>query len=192
MLSGLSTKSKVLADPDSRGQDAERSDSTGGKKWSLRTMRTKVWQNPCYFLAFGFGSGLMPKAPGTWGTVAAIPLYLLIAHCSWPVYLLLTLMAFIAGIWFCDAVTRELGIHDFSGIVWDEIVGYLLTLFLMPVKLECMIAGFILFRLFDIWKPQPIRWIDQRVQGGLGIMLDDVLAAIPAWCILWLGQKLIL
>lgn len=146
----------------------------------------KVWQNPVYFLAFGFGSGLMPKAPGTWGTLAAVPLYLLLAGRPLVLYLSFTLVAFLLGVWLSERVTQELGIHDYAGIVWDEVVGYLLTMTMVPVGLVWMIAGFLLFRLFDIWKPQPIRLVDQRVKGGLGVMLDDLLAACPAWLILQL------
>ena len=146
----------------------------------------KVWQDPLYFIAFGFGSGLMPIAPGTWGTLAAIPLYLLLASCSWSVYLGFTLIAFFLGIWICGKVSSELGEHDYSGIVWDEVVGYLLTMFLAPVGLVWMVIGFFLFRIFDIWKPQPIGLVDKHVKAGLGIMLDDVLAAIPAWLVLQL------
>lgn len=144
----------------------------------------RVWQDPAYFIAFGFGSGLMPVAPGTWGTLAAIPLYLLMMNTHWSVYLILTLLAFILGVWVSDKVTKDLGIHDYKGIVWDEVVGYLLTMFLVPKGITWMILGFILFRIFDIWKPQPIRYIDHKVHGGLGIMLDDVLAAVPAWFII--------
>ena len=150
------------------------------------TLSNKVWSRPTYFIAFGFGSGLMPVAPGTWGTLAALPLYLLMMHTSPMVYALMTLLAFAFGVWVCGKVTHELGVHDYGGIVWDEIVGYLLTMFLAPPGLVWMLLGFGLFRLFDIWKPQPIRWIDKRVQGGLGIMLDDVVAAIPACAILQL------
>ncbi|HAT8178200.1 TPA: phosphatidylglycerophosphatase A [Legionella pneumophila] len=147
-------------------------------------LANRVWQDPIYFIAFGFGSGLMSIAPGTWGTLAAIPLYLLMIDAHWGIYLLWTVLAFALGVWVSDRVTEDLGVHDYKGIVWDEVVGYLLTMFLAPKGILWMLTGFILFRIFDIWKPQPIRVIDQRVQGGLGIMLDDVLAAVPAWCIM--------
>ncbi|MFO8733289.1 phosphatidylglycerophosphatase A [Legionella pneumophila] len=147
-------------------------------------LANRVWQDPVYFIAFGFGSGLMSIAPGTWGTIAAIPLYLLMINAHWSIYLLWTALAFALGVWVSDRVTEDLGVHDYKGIVWDEVVGYLLTMFLAPKGISWMLIGFILFRIFDIWKPQPIRMIDQRVHGGLGIMLDDVLAAIPAWCIM--------
>ncbi|HAU1181406.1 TPA: phosphatidylglycerophosphatase A [Legionella pneumophila] len=147
-------------------------------------LANRVWQDPVYFIAFGFGSGLMSIAPGTWGTLAAIPLYLLMINAHWSIYLLWTALAFALGVWVSDRVTEDLGVHDYKGIVWDEVVGYLLTMFLAPKGISWMLIGFILFRIFDIWKPQPIRMIDQRVHGGLGIMLDDVLAAVPAWCIM--------
>ncbi|STY28686.1 phosphatidylglycerophosphatase A [Legionella wadsworthii] len=145
-----------------------------------------VFQDPLYFIAFGFGSGLMPTAPGTWGTLAAIPLYLLLMNAHWIIYLSFTFLALILGIWVCDKVSQDLGVHDYKGIVWDEVVGYLLTMFMAPKGAIWMIMGFILFRIFDIWKPQPIDYIDQKVRGGLGIMLDDVLAAVPAWVLMQL------
>ena len=155
-----------------------------GEEMNQMQLATKVWQNPVYFIAFGFGSGLMPVAPGTWGTLAAFPVYLLLINSHWSVYLLCTLLAFMLGVWVSDKVSDELGVYDYKGIVWDEIVGYLLTMFLAPKGFLWMVLGFILFRIFDIWKPQPIRLVDQKVHGGMGIMLDDVLAAIPAWAIL--------
>lgn len=149
-------------------------------------LANRVWQDPVYFIAFGFGSGLMPKAPGTWGTVAAVPVYLLLMHCNPIVYLILTALAFILGVWVSDKVSNELGVHDYKGIVWDEVVGYVLTMFMAPQGFKWMLCGFILFRIFDIWKPQPIGYIDEKLKGGMGIMLDDVLAAIPAWIIMQL------
>ncbi|WP_298623926.1 phosphatidylglycerophosphatase A [uncultured Legionella sp.] len=147
-------------------------------------LANRVWQDPIYFIAFGFGSGLMPVAPGTWGTLAALPLYLLMMDAHWSVYLILTIMAFALGVWVSDKVSKDLGMHDYKGIVWDEVVGYLLTMFLAPKGGAWMVLGFIFFRIFDIWKPQPIRYLDQKVHGGLGIMLDDVGAAVPAWLIM--------
>ena len=152
----------------------------------MTRLANKVWQNPAYFIAFGFGSGLSPIAPGTCGTIIAIPIYLLLSFYSWPVYLALTCAAFFLGVVVSDIVSRDLGEHDYKGIVWDEVVGYLLVMFMVPKGGISMALGFILFRLFDIWKPQPIRWVDKRIHGGLGIMLDDVLAAVPAWVILQL------
>jgi phosphatidylglycerophosphatase A len=149
-------------------------------------LEQKVWQDPVYFIAFGFGSGLLPKAPGTWGTLVGIPVYFLIAGQSLWFYLLFTLLAFLLGVWVAERVSEDLGVHDYSGIVWDEVVGFLLTMTAVPVGWFWVAIGFLLFRIFDIWKPQPIRSVDYHVRGGIGIMLDDVLAAIPAWLILQL------
>ena len=128
----------------------------------------------------------MPFAPGTWGTLAAIPIYLLVAGASWWTYLILTFAAFLLGVAICEKVSSDMKLHDYPGIVWDEVVGYLLTMFLAPVSIVWMILGFLLFRIFDIWKPEPIGYVDKAVHGGLGIMLDDVLAAVPAWVIMQL------
>lgn len=151
-----------------------------------QSLVTRVYQDPVYFIAFGFGSGLLPVAPGTWGTLAAMPIYLLLSNYHWSVYLSLTVLAFVLGVWVAQKVSNDLGVHDYQGIVWDEVVGYLLTMMLAPKGFSWMITGFVLFRIFDIWKPQPIRYIDKKINGGLGIMLDDVLAAVPAWLILQL------
>lgn len=144
----------------------------------------QIWRNPLHFFAFGFGAGTLPKCPGTWGTVVAIPLYLLIARFSLPIYLAILLIAAIVGIWFCSVAARDFGVHDHPGIVWDEIVGYGVTMIALPTTVWWILLGFIFFRLFDIWKPWPIRWFDQRVKGGLGIMVDDILAGLYAWIIL--------
>ncbi|MBA4503369.1 phosphatidylglycerophosphatase A family protein [Marinobacterium marinum] len=139
-----------------------------------------VWRNPIHFLAFGLGSGAAPWAPGTFGTLAAVPFWYLMAQTTLPVYLGLTLLAGVIGIWLCGRTSRDLGVHDHGGIVWDEFVGYWITMIAVPVDWIWALLGFILFRLFDIWKPWPIRPVDRRVHGGLGIMLDDVLAGVFA------------
>ena len=140
-----------------------------------------------HWIAFGFGSGLAPKAPGTFGTLAAIPVYLLMSPLAWPYYLGLVVLFTLIGIWACDRTAHELGAKDPSAIVWDEFVGFFITMLAVPSSLltasygwAWVLAGFLAFRLFDIWKPWPIRVIDERVEGGLGIMLDDVLAGIMA------------
>lgn len=138
-------------------------------------------KNPLHFLSLGFGSGLSPFAPGTFGTLAAIPLYLLIQPLPLVGYLLITLAGLVIGFYLCGETARALGVHDHGGIVWDEIIGYLITMIAVPLHWHWMLAGFILFRLFDIFKPWPIKWIDRRITGGVGIMLDDVLAGIFAW-----------
>jgi len=141
---------------------------------------TQILSDPILFLAFGFGSGLAKKAPGTMGTLAAIPVYWLFAQTNLFVYSLLTLIVTVAGIPICDIAAKKLDEHDFGGIVWDEIAGYLITMWLVPFSWQAMVLGFILFRFFDILKPWPIKWIDRQVHGGLGIMLDDVLAGVFA------------
>ncbi len=142
-----------------------------------------IFQHPIHFIAFGFGSGLLPKGPGTWGTIAAIPIYLLIAQLPVWLYVLVTLLCILFAIYSCEVTAKDLGVHDYPGIVIDEIVGFLLTMTAMPKTGLSIATGFVLFRLFDIWKPWPIRWIDKQVQGGFGIVLDDLLAAVFAWVV---------
>ncbi len=141
--------------------------------------KPRVWSDPIHFLAFGFGSGLAPKAPGTFGTVAAIPVYLLLSLlASLPGYLVITALFSVVGIWICDKTSKDLGVHDHSGIVWDEIVGYLITMILVPLTWYWVLAGFVLFRFFDILKPWPISILDKKVSGGFGIMVDDIVAGV--------------
>jgi phosphatidylglycerophosphatase A len=142
--------------------------------------------NPIHFLAFGFGSGLAPFAPGTFGTLAAVPLYLLMINFSLPVYLMITLFSILIGFWLCGRSSEMLGVHDHSGIVWDEFAGFFITMIAAPQDWQWIVLGFALFRLFDIWKPWPINIIDNKVQGGVGIMMDDVIAGIYALVVLQL------
>nr|WP_067286061.1 phosphatidylglycerophosphatase A [Marinobacterium profundum] len=148
--------------------------------------RLDVWRNPVHFLAFGFGSGLAPKAPGTFGTLAAIPLYLLMTLLPLWGYLAVVVVAAVLGIYLCGRTARDMGVHDHPGIVWDEFVGFWITMLFVPVNWVWILLGFALFRLFDIWKPWPIRVVDLKVEGGFGIMLDDVLAGIYALLVLQL------
>lgn len=141
--------------------------------------------NPILFLAFGFGSGLVKKMPGTVGTVAAIPVYLVLIQLDLWLYSLLTVLSILIGFTICGRAAEMLGEHDFGGIVWDEIAGFLITMWLVPFSWYAVLLGFILFRIFDIFKPWPIKWIDQKVGGGIGIMLDDVLAGMLAGIILY-------
>jgi phosphatidylglycerophosphatase A len=137
-----------------------------------------VLQHPAFFVAFGGGAGLSPVAPGTVGTLVAFPLFWLINQNLDPVqFLLLIDIMFIAGIWCCSLTGKVLGIHDHSGIVWDEIVAFLLVLFFTPDNLVWQAFAFLLFRLFDILKPQPIRYYDKKLRNGFGVMFDDLLAA---------------
>lgn len=142
-----------------------------------------VWRDPWHFLAFGLGSGTLPKAPGTWGSLIAlpfVPLWQLLSGWSYPL-LLVVLTLF--GCWLCGKVARELGVHDHEGIVWDEMVGIWITFWLAPPGLVWLLVGFVAFRVLDICKPWPIRWLDVNVRGGVGIMVDDVLAGVIAWLV---------
>lgn len=137
--------------------------------------------DPVQFLALGFGSGLAPKAPGTFGTLAVIPLYLLMITQLAPLtYALLTLVMAVSGIYICAKAAEAAGVHDHPAIVWDEFVGFLITMFLIPLSWQSLVVGFALFRLFDIIKPWPISVADRKLQGGFGIMFDDVLAGLLA------------
>lgn len=147
----------------------------------------QILSDPVLFLAFGFGSGLAKKAPGTFGTVAAIPVYWLFVQSGFLFYSVLTVIVTVTGIWICGIAAEKLDEHDFGGIVWDEIAGYLITMWLVPFSWQAAALGFVLFRIFDILKPWPIKWVDQKVHGGLGIMLDDVLAAVFAGALLVLA-----
>ena len=146
-----------------------------------------VFRNPVHFLAFGLGSGAVPKAPGTFGTLAAVPLYLLLSLLPLNVYLLVLIAAFGLGIWICEKTSHDLGVHDHGGIVWDEFVGFWLTMVAAPSGWPYVVAGFLLFRFFDILKPFPINYFDRHIKGGLGIMLDDAVAGSFAWLCLQAG-----
>lgn len=144
----------------------------------------KVWRDPRCFLAFGLGSGLVPIAPGTVGTLAAVLLYFLLQPLGLVSYLAATALLFVVGVGLCGHAARALGVHDHSAIVWDEFVGFLITMAAAPAGWPWPLVGFVLFRFFDIVKPWPISWVDRNVKGGLGIMIDDALAAVPAWFLL--------
>lgn len=141
----------------------------------------RFWAKPHQFLAFGLGSGAAPYAPGTFGTLAAIPFYLLLAlYTSLWMYAFIVFVLFFFGVWLCDRTERDLGTHDHSGIVWDEFIGYFVTMFMVPLHWWWVVAGFLLFRLFDIWKPFPVRQFERRFAGGFGVMIDDVIAGLYA------------
>ena len=146
----------------------------------------RLLRHPVDLLALGFGSGLAPVAPGTAGTVVAIPLYFLLQPLALHIYLMLVTGLFLIGIPLCAHTARRLGVHDHPGIVWDEIVGYLVTMTFAPPGWLWIVAGFVLFRLFDVLKPWPIKWLDRKVGGGFGIMVDDLLAGIVAAVVLYL------
>lgn len=143
-------------------------------------------KNPALMLGFGFGSGLSPKAPGTMGTLLGtllfIPLMLVSIELAWALFG----VALLAGSWICGRSAELVGVHDHGGIVWDEFVGVWLVLLLLPAQTwQWWLAAFVVFRLFDIVKPWPIRWVDAKVSGGFGILLDDVLAAVFSLIGIW-------
>ena len=144
-------------------------------------MPTLAWllQKPICFLGFGFGTGLAPVAPGTFGTLPALPmaaLLLALGMSAWGITAIAAVL-FVVGIGICNHTEQALGIQDYGGIVWDEIVAMLLVLAWTPATLWWWVLAFALFRLFDAIKPWPIRWFDSKVHGGFGIMLDDLIAA---------------
>lgn len=145
-------------------------------------LRTRVsLANPVHCLALGFGSGLASKMPGTFGTLAGLPLvWLLTTYSSMATYAVLTLIGAIAGIWLCGITADDMQVHDDSSIVWDEIIGIMITMFAVPLSWPTLLLGFALFRIFDILKPWPISYLDKHVHGGFGIMADDLLAGVFA------------
>ncbi|MGP9802297.1 phosphatidylglycerophosphatase A family protein [Rheinheimera sp. NSM] len=138
------------------------------------------------FLALGFGSGLAPKAPGTFGTLAAVPLVALLLWLGNMYLLAFVLAGSVLGVYLCGQTARDVGEHDHGAIVWDEIIGFGITMLWLPLHWQTLLLGFVLFRLFDIVKPWPISWLDKKLHGGLGIMLDDVLAGVAALVLLHL------
>lgn len=150
----------------------------------------KTLLHPIHFLSLGFGSGLAPKAPGTFGTLAAVPLVMLLQGLSAWLYVAVALGAGLLGIVLCRRTAQHLGVHDHPAIVWDEIAGYLLALSFLPATWFNLAAAFVLFRLLDILKPGPIGWCDRNLHGGMGIMMDDLLAGVASAAILHAGHAL--
>lgn len=143
-----------------------------------QTLNKVALGSPAGWLAFGFGSGLSPFAPGTMGTLVAVPFTFALKGLDDTAYWLLLLLLFLLGIKICGQVSRKLGVHDHGGIVWDEMVGYWLAVAFVPLQWQWLLAAFLLFRFFDIFKPWPIRQIDKKISGGFGIMVDDIVAAL--------------
>jgi phosphatidylglycerophosphatase A len=147
--------------------------------------------HPVHFISLGFGSGLASRAPGTFGTVVGLPLYWLICNYTFTTQIIIVSILFLLGILWCDKTGKAIGVSDHGSIVWDEIVAMMLVLAFTPMQWIYWVLSFMLFRLFDIWKPFPIGQVDERVKGGLGVMLDDLLAAAYAiFCVkvvLWMS-----
>ena len=150
-----------------------------------------VFTDPVHFLAFGFGAGLSPVAPGTVGTAVAVGLELLMRPLGLPVRVAIVIAVCVVGVWICGESARRLGTHDHPGIVWDEFAGYFLAMLAAPAGWPWVLAGFVLFRFFDVLKPWPIRELDHGIHGGLGIMLDDLVAGLFAGLILLAGKGIL-
>ena len=149
-------------------------------------------RHPAHLLAFGFGAGLVPGAPGTAGTLLALPLFWLAQPRLAAIeFLLLLAIMFVAGVWACEKTGRALGMPDHGGMVWDEIVAFLLVLFFTPDSMYWQAFAFLLFRLFDILKPPPIRYFDQTLKGGFGVMFDDIIAAFYTLLVLAVAKALL-
>lgn len=141
--------------------------------------------HPAHFIALGFGAGLAPRAPGTFGTLLALALCWLLQLFLPPLAIaFLAVPLFFAGVWACEVAGRALGVPDSGAIVWDEVVAFLPLAALASASVPMQLAAFALFRLFDIWKPFPIRTLEQRIPGGLGVMFDDLIAACYAYLVL--------
>lgn len=154
----------------------------------MNEMRALLWRNMRRwdgFLALGFGSGLAPKAPGTFGTLVAVPLGVLLSLTPLAVHLVLLVLAFILGVVVCERVGKRLGVSDHGAMVWDEFVGYWVAIAALPNQWPWLLAAFVVFRFFDILKPWPIRPLEKHFGGGFGVMIDDVAAGILTVAILW-------
>lgn len=147
--------------------------------------------HPAHFVALGFGTGLAPVAPGTVGTLLAYPLFQVLAPYLSSMELFgVIVLFFLLGVWACEVTGRAMGIADHSGMVWDEVVAMLLILLVIPAGLYWWIAAFFLFRFFDVVKPQPIRYFDQTLKGGFGVMFDDIVAAFYTLLVLALVHRI--
>jgi phosphatidylglycerophosphatase A len=159
----------------------------------LRPSAGFAFSHPAHVVAFGFGAGLAPFAPGTAGTAAAWPVGWLLAGTLYPALgLALIALLFALGVWACELTGRHLGVPDHGSMVWDEIVAFLLILAIVPRSLAWQAAAFVLFRLFDIAKPPPIRWFERRYRGGFGVMFDDIIAAGYALLVLAAAKRFLL
>lgn len=153
-------------------------------------LRQKVLRDPINLLAFGLGTGLVPAAPGTFGTLLGVLAAWATLSLAFSVRVAIGVALFVGGIWLCGEAARRVAVHDHPGIVWDEIAAMYLLLLALPASVGWWALAFGLFRLFDIWKPWPIRDLDHRLAGGLGIMLDDLTAALYAAFLLGFGRWL--
>ncbi|MCB1827162.1 MAG: phosphatidylglycerophosphatase A, partial [Coxiellaceae bacterium] len=143
-----------------------------------------IWTNPWIFIACGFGIGTLPIMPGTYATIASALLCLLLAKLNLTFYIAVVALLNIAGVWLCGYANKAFGTDDHPAAVWDEIAAFPITLIAIPFTWYYLLIAIVLFRIFDILKPWPICWIDKNLHGGLGVMLDDILAALASWVVL--------
>jgi phosphatidylglycerophosphatase A len=145
-----------------------------------------VWQHPLYFIAFGLGVGAIPFAPGTFGTLMAVPFYLCLSKLPVLAYLIVVALFCAFCMWLCGRISRDTNTQDHPGMCIDEFAGFFVTMIAAPPGFGWLALGFVLFRLFDIWKPWPIRYLDAHVHGGIGMVLDDIVAGLFACAIIQL------
>jgi phosphatidylglycerophosphatase A len=164
--------------------------TTHSKSKPIR-LPARLLRDPIHFLALGFGSGLSPMAPGTMGTLVSLPLIMFIGSFGWNALAIAVVLMSVSGVYICGRSATKLAVHDHPGIVWDEFTGFAITMLAVPMTWYWLLAGFVLFRFFDIVKPWPIREADHSLKGGLGIMLDDVIAGVFSGAILYAAARAI-
>lgn len=144
---------------------------------------SRIWHDPIHFITCGFGVGVLP-APGTWGTLLGVVVYLLIHPLPLWLYLVIVALLNVAGVFLCNKVNKDLNTDDHPAAVWDEIAAFPIVMIAIPLTWYWVVIGFLLFRFFDIVKPGPIGWLDRHVHGGIGVMLDDIAAALASLLLL--------
>ena len=150
-----------------------------------------MMRHPAHVIALGLGTGLAPVAPGTAGTLLAFPIHIaLLQFLPLVAHIVVIVLLFVLGVWACRVTGRAMGIADHSGMVWDEVVAMLIVLLVVPAGAWWWLAAFLLFRVFDVLKPPPIRYFDQAIKGGFGVMFDDILAAFYTLLVLAIYQRI--
>ena len=154
-------------------------------------MQHAIWKYPLHWLAYGFGLGLSPIAPGTLGTLLGIPLFWLMSGLSPALYAVIVFALFLPGIFICGQTARDEGAIDPGSIVYDEVIGFLVAMYLLPFDWRWVLTGFIVYRVFDIWKPFPVGWVEDKLRLGSGIMADDVIAGLYTFLVLHAARLII-
>jgi len=154
-------------------------------------MNYAVWKDPVHWLAYGFGTGLSPFAPGTFGSLVGVALFWFMASMPAIPYAIVVAVMFVAGIFICGQTAHDVGAVDPGFIVYDEVVGFLVAMYLLPTEWRWVVGGFVVYRVFDIWKPFPIHWVEDKLGLGSGIMTDDVISGIYTFIVLHVVRLLI-